>query len=128
MMAKTHTRTLPVRLTQAELLERGKALALVRQDCNHIESDMKLTVRAFKDRIEIREAEIDRLAEIVDLEAEPRPVECRNVRDMNRGVIEVVRTDTGEIVESRVMTELERQTRMFEPEEEQAQEATGGAA
>lgn len=114
---KTFTRTLPVELTQAELLDRGEALALGRGSRNEWESDRKETAARYRERLDLLDAEIDRLAGIVREKAEPRPVECRSVRDIERGVVEVVRTDTGEIVESRVMTEMERQTRMFDPDE-----------
>lgn len=127
-MPKTFTRTLPVRLTQAELLERGEALALERFARNHCDADRKATATAFKEQLEVFEAEIDRLAGIVREKAEPRPVECRSLRDQARGVVEVMRIDTAEIVESRVMTDLERQTRIFEPDEEPVQEAAGGQA
>lgn len=118
-MPKTFTRTLPVRLTERELLDRGESLALERFARNHCDAQRKAAAAGFKEQLEVFEAEIDRLAGIVREKAEPRPVACRNVRDMNRGVIEVVRTDTGEIVESRVMTEMERQTRMFDPENDE---------
>jgi len=117
-MAKTFTRTLPVLLTDRELLDRGEALALERFARNHCDADRKAAAAGFKEQLEVFEAEIDRLAGIVREKAEPRPVECKNVRDLDRGVIEVTRLDTGEIVESRVMTEQERQVRMFDPEAE----------
>jgi hypothetical protein len=120
-MAKTFMKTLPVRLTQAELLERGEALALQRRESNWLDDERRRVASEFKEKIDDSDAESDRLAEIVREKAEPRPVECRNVRDVQRGVVEVMRIDTAEIVESRVMTELERQTRMFEPDEDQVE-------
>lgn len=129
MMPKTFTRTLPVLLTDRELLDRGESLALERFARNHCDAQRKAAAAGFKEQLEVFEAEIDRLAGIVREKAEPRPVECRNVRDVARGVVEVMRIDTAEIVESRVMTDLERQTRIFEPDEQEpAQEAAGGQA
>lgn len=128
-MPKTFTRTLPVLLTDRELLDRGESLALERFARNHCDAQRKAAAAGFKEQLEVFEAEIDRLAGIVREKAEPRPVECRNVRDVARGVVEVMRIDTAEIVESRVMTDLERQTRIFEPDEQEpAQEAAGGQA
>jgi hypothetical protein len=110
-----------VDLTQLELIDRGHSLALERRDRNWLDGERKRVAADFKERIEVHDAEIDRLAEIVREKAEPRPVECKNVRDQERGVIEVTRLDTGEIVESRVMSEQERQVRMFEPDEDQVE-------
>jgi hypothetical protein len=126
---KTFMRTLPVTLTHPELLARGEALALERWERNQVDAARKASGAGFRERLEDHDAEIDRLAGIVRDKAEPRPVECKSVRDQGRGVIEVTRLDTGEIVESRVMSELERQTRIFEPDEEPGDPiAAGGAA
>jgi hypothetical protein len=108
---------LPVRLTHDELIERGNALALERQRYNELEMAAKNAAKKAKDDLAEIDAEIDRLAGIVRAKAEPRPVRCKTARDFERGVVETMRLDTGEIVDSRVMTEQERQVRMWPGED-----------
>lgn len=108
-MPRMFERTLPVRLTQEELIERGWLLGEQRREQRSIEAEKKSANDDFKIRLETCGEESDRLARIVRDKAEPRPVQCYEKRDYKRGVVEVWRTDTGELVDSRVMSEHERQ-------------------
>lgn len=119
-MPKTLTLTLPVNLTQRELLERGEALALGRVSRNETASAAKAKAGEFKAQLEELDAEVDRLAGIVRDKAEPRPVVCELRPDMQRGVMETWRTDTGELVSSRVLEPHERNLELF-PAEERAE-------
>lgn len=113
-MAREFERTLPVQLTVPELIERGYMLAQQNDRRSDIEGDKKEANEDFKKQLEIVGTEIWRLKRIVLQKAEPRPVKCREIRDYRRAVVEVVRLDTGELVESRVMTEAERQREIGE--------------
>lgn len=117
-MPRTFERQLPVRLTTAELEERGWSLAEERKKQRSLESAKKAAADDFKERLEANGEEIDRLAGIVHSKCEYRPVQCHEKRDYKRGVIEIVRRDTGEIVETRVMTDAERQRELREIDEE----------
>jgi hypothetical protein len=110
---RTVTMTLPCRLTDAELLERGEALALGRGERNTRALEAKKVAADFKAAIEEMDAEVDRLAGIVRERAEPRPVICDLRADMERGVMETWRTDTGELVNSRVLEPQERNLELF---------------
>lgn len=116
-MARTFERTLPVKLTVPELVERGYMLADEQTKKRSIESAKKSANEDFKAKLETAEEEIARLTRIVHQKAEERPVKCREKRDYKRSVIEVIRLDTGEIVDSRVMTEAERQREIAEIDE-----------
>lgn len=116
-MARTFARTLPVMLTRDELLERGEALALMRGKRNGIAYDQKASNADFKEKLEDADTEIDRLAGIVRSKSEPRPVDCTMRRDMQRFIIDTIRLDTGEVIETRTMTEQERQLKVFDDDD-----------
>lgn len=116
-MGRTFARTLPVTLTRDELLERGEALALMRGKRNGIAYDQKASNADFKEKLEDADTEIDRLAGIVRSKSEPRPVDCTARRDMQRYVIDTIRLDTGEVIETRTMTEQERQLKVFDDDD-----------
>lgn len=118
IVARTTLETLPVRLTKSELLERGNSLALAREHYTRQRGEAKAAAAVAKADLEEIEGEVDRLAGIVRAKAEPRPVETRVVRDYERGVVDTVRLDTGELVRTRAMTEQERQIRIFDDGEE----------
>ena len=110
---RTVTWTLPCRLTDAELLKHGEALAIERDERNKLVHEAKSTAADFKARIEKRDAEVDRLALIVRDKAESRPVVCELRRDLELGVMETWRTDTGELVATRVLEPHERNLELF---------------
>lgn len=110
---RTVTWTLPCRLTDAELLKHGEALAIERDERNKLVHEAKSNAADFKARIEKRDAEVDRLALIVRDKAESRPVVCELRRDLERGVMETWRTDTGELVATRVLEAHERNLELF---------------
>lgn len=110
---RTVSVALPCRLTEAELLERGEALAIERDERNKLVAVAKATAADYKQRIESRDSEVDRLAMIVRDKAETRPVVCELRRDMERGVMETWRTDTGELVATRVLESHERNLELF---------------
>ncbi len=119
-MPKTLTLTLPVTLTQHELLERGEALALGRVARNETALAAKAKAGEYKQQLEALDEEVDRLAAIVRDKAEPRPVVCELRPDLDRGVMETRRTDTGELVSTRVLEAHERNLELFPEAEERA--------
>lgn len=118
---RTFERQLPVRLTQGELEERGWSLSEANKIRRRIDVEKADANDTFKTRIKTADEEIYRLSEIVHSKSEYRPVLCHEARDYKRGVIEIVRRDSGEIIETRVMTEAERQRElsMISEDEEQ---------
>lgn len=108
-LLRTETRHLPVRLTSDELLDRGTRLSAVIQDFNAEENrqiDMKTQMKA---RLTELDAKKTQLAIVIGRREEDRDVSCDVFADYERLVIDTVRQDTGEVVNTRKMTEEERQ-------------------
>lgn len=106
---RTEARFLPVKLDQDELRDRGDKLAAVIQDLNAEENrqvDMKAQMKA---RLSELDAKKTQLAIVISRREEDRDVQVDIFADYGRAVMEVVRRDTGEVLNSRRMTEEERQ-------------------
>lgn len=103
------TRSLPVRLTAEEFNARAAALA---ETCTKIEiedtrqTNLKAQLKADMARLE---AEQSKLAHIVARREEYREVPVDWMYDGKRGIVELSRRDTGEIVETRPATDKDRQ-------------------
>lgn len=111
------TRKLPVRLTDTELLAKSKELAARITELEDVEATKKSAVAQCKLKSDDLEAEIHDLAKILRTGREDREVEVKELRNDQARTIEVIRIDTGEIVESRPMTIHELQKPLFESEE-----------
>lgn len=108
-VAKTTTRTLPVKLSQDELRERGDTLASVIQDLNteqKRQTDQKAQMKAKLSELEARQTQ---LAIMISRREEDREVVIDVWHDFERGTVSEVRRDTGEELHSRHMTDEERQ-------------------
>ena len=119
---KRVVRNLPVKLKDAELLEFGKRLAQSSADI-HGEEERQQQVKAeLKAKLGAIESERTRLAGIVSSGRENRDVSCDMILDFSRLIVEVVRLDTREVVETRRMTDGEQQRSLFTdaPPKEQA--------
>lgn len=106
---RTIVRSLPVKLTDEELLKKGGELATAVQDIATEEgrqADIKASMKARLAEIEARRTQ---LAIAVSRKEEHRDVEVDIFHDYQRGVVEDIRRDTGEIISRRVMHEDERQ-------------------
>lgn len=106
---KTDVRSLPVRLTEEELLKKGSQLAATVQDIAAEEGrqvDLKAAMKAKLAEIDARRTQ---LAIAVSRKEEARDVEVDVWHHYDRGVVVDVRRDTGEIVNTRVMSTAERQ-------------------
>lgn len=102
-------RLLKVMLSDAEERQLGKDGALQRQLSARISDEFDGVKSEFKSKIEKCEAEQNRIATLLNNGYEYRDVECEVVSYFTDGVVRVVRLDTGDTVEERAMTELERQ-------------------
>lgn len=107
---------LPCRLTDAEVMGRTTELldALSAEDA--LESEKKNFMEQHKERLTIAGAESRRLRRIVSTRTEERDVEIAESPDYKRGIVEVLRTDTNEIVRTRQMSAEERQSPLFDAE------------
>lgn len=108
-LLKTITRNLPCRLSDDELRQRGDALAETCQEL-HAEEQRQTDVKAqMKARMTELEAKQTRLSIVISRREEYRDVPCDQFGDTVRGTVDIVRRDTAEVVETRPMTDSERQ-------------------
>lgn len=117
---KRIVRNLPVKLTNDELIEFGRRLAQTNGDI-HTEEDRQTQIKAeLKAKLGAIESERSRLAGIVSAARENRDVPCDMVFNYSQLMVEVIRLDTKEVIETRRMTEAEQQRKLFEDKPEQA--------
>ncbi len=106
---KSETRSLPVKLTELELRDRGDALAAVIQDLT-AEEDRQTDVKAqLKARLSELDAKKTQLAITICRREEYREVVVDIFHDYERLTVDTVRRDTGEALARRPMNEQERQ-------------------
>lgn len=74
-----------------------------------LETGKKNAAAGFKEKIEGVEMTMARVAREIGERAEYRDVEITKTKDFERNVEEIVRQDTGEVVETRVLHPSERQ-------------------
>jgi len=102
------TRSLMVSLTEAEIRSCATELARVTASQAELEDEKKATVSGFKNRIDRCVADCRALAQKVTTKREPRDIDCE-WSPTDGGKMILTRTDTGEIINSRKMTEEEHQ-------------------
>lgn len=119
--AEIKTQKLPVKLTQAEMEIRAQELATAEATLSGSEMALehevertKAAKKSIENDIATHRAEVGRLARVVRERREDRDVIVTEAPDYDRGVIETVRVDTGEVIGTRGMTDLERQINIFE--------------
>lgn len=112
------TKTLPVRLTEEEIALRSRMLAGAVKDREAVKLEAKASATEFKERLAEIESKITDAAEAVHTGKEHRLVVVYERIDARRFQIDIIRTDSGDIVESRAMTKEEiddaSQTKMFD--------------
>lgn len=107
---KKLTRNLPCRLTDEELLARADDLSVVVQETTAEEGRQTDVKAQMKARLTELDARKTRLAITIGRKEEYRDVEVELKADIQAGTVTIYRTDTGESIETRPMTEHERQT------------------
>lgn len=110
---KTMERSLPVKLTESEMLERGSALASVVEDIDLETEDQKEQRQGMKSRMTELESRRARLASILRRGQENRHVACTQYLTDTQHVV-VIRDDSGEELESRMAYEEELQGDLLE--------------
>lgn len=102
-------RNLRVKLTDREIVERAQRAAHLAAEVEQQEEAAKAAAKQAKARIEELDAERRRLnLEVMD-GAVHREVQCERRYIYRLGVVQEYRTDTGELLSERPMTERERQ-------------------
>ena len=100
-------------LTVAEFMNRSSALARAVQDVKSEQDHQTEQKAKMKSILTEFEGERDRLTMAVSRKAEPRDVRILGKPDYDAGLLRFYRTDTGEEIRSRSLTESERQRPLF---------------
>lgn len=118
------TRVLPVKLSDKEIQAAGEKLAELELDLQRAKEEAAGIAAQFRERKKALAENIAKTSRVVDEGQEDRPIVCEMVPDYRRNVMEVVRTDTDEVVEDRALTVDERQMELGgKPKGAEAQDA-----
>lgn len=98
---KRFTQVLPVKLTQNELVARGRALTERLAALDEKRAEAADSAKRFKDQITVIDDHCRTLRRTIESESEDRDVECEERIDRVRRIATVVRLDTGEVVSER---------------------------
>lgn len=101
-----------VALTKDEVIERATELAGLLGD--HSEQEEEFKEESKQKRAELKELRerIDELGEVVRTKKEKREVNCYEIPDYEKEVVEVFRSDTDERVHARQLTPEDRQQQL----------------
>ena len=105
-------RVLPVPFTEEEILSFKSALAFHVAELLETEQEKKRRVKIHNLNIKDCKDSIADLSEKIQSGFEEKSVSCRVEFDHARDMVFIIRTDTDEVVEERLMTEEERQTEL----------------
>ena len=100
---------LPCKLTDEQVHEKGAAVANAIRDVRAHQDAQKATREMAKHEEKKLTATVDLLALEVSTRTETRLVECREVADIRRLVVETIRLDTTEVIHTRPMDAAERE-------------------
>ena len=110
--------SLPVHLTDDELLMKGRELAALERETDQADAERKAISKEMGEKVkEMRERALT-MAQVIETKQEKRPVECVQHKNWVASTVETVRSDTGEVVQERPMSERDRQEAMFEKDDE----------
>jgi hypothetical protein len=104
---------LPCKLSREETLTLSKELAKLQEDGVGLAERKKDVVADFNSRLESVKAESLRLSRMINNGYEYREVECSWSLDLKEGTKDLVRHDTGEIVQTKRLTEEDREQKLL---------------
>lgn len=105
----TETRSLPVKLNDSELLERGDGVAAAELKIEELKIVRVQLNADIREQVLIRA----RLCHIIDKGEENRDIACTWTGDYAHNVWHLHRDDTGEVIDRRPMVAADRQAEMF---------------
>lgn len=111
MQTQRLVKRLPVNLTEEERVAFGQQLSRLVNDATAAKESRKAANAEWNQKVSEIEVQMQTTAQCIGTATEVRDVECEEKFDFGRGVVYLVRTDTGEEVEKRPMQEWERQKR-----------------
>lgn len=109
---------LPCELSTKEVAERSKELADAVKSVRRAEDNKKVVNEQLNSDINREKARRDSLANVVSNEAEYREVTVERKYDYNAETVTDTRTDTGEVIDQRIMADDEKQTTLISDEME----------
>lgn len=101
-----------VRLTDEEKLRKSAELARHMQETTQRKVTRQLEIKRMSDEIKEREAVEGALAQDIVSGTESRPIECFEQPRYGEMLVDIVRSDTHEVVRTRAMQPHERQQKM----------------
>lgn len=101
-------------LTDEEIRKRGEELANQHQRIAELEEHKRQVAKEFKGKIDEHRTTANDLAKEIAQRATYREVETKLWLDIDAGMAELVRLDTGEVYHRRPLRPDERQGRLFE--------------
>jgi hypothetical protein len=104
---KPHLRTLPVTLAPDEVAQRATELARELHDQAVAEEAAASTKKKLAKDLEERRERISRLGRVVHTQREDRQIDCHEEHSALDGTARTVRDDTGEVVDTRPLTQEE---------------------
>lgn len=103
-------------LTEEEKIERGSELALHVRSAELLGDEKKERAAAYKTKIDTHNLEALTLSTALQNGFETRTIECRLVKNYGLRTVDIVRTDTGELVMTRPIEIGEAQESKFSDE------------
>ena len=111
-MSEPFSRELPCELTDVELLTHSKDLAKLNQDLVEKETRKKEVASDYAAQLSAITSTIQVESRKVATGIEYRFVECQWVPNFTEDINELFRLDTGEIIETRAITQQDRQAEL----------------
>lgn len=109
---------LPVSLDDSELIQRSQRLASMIAEEKALLDKRKAQTNTVNEDLKALKAEIAATSHVVASRTEIREIVCEEVKDLDSGILNVIRKDTNEVIDSRHLTIAERQGDLpFEREE-----------
>lgn len=105
--------SLPHTLTPDEIEDRAREIAGLHQEMARVDAERKAAAGVFRVKLKELDARMTELAVVLESGVEHRDVEVFVERDQIEKLLRIRRADTGEIVESRAMSEEDLQEEMF---------------
>lgn len=112
IMRRNITKSLPVKLTDEEVLKYGRDVARAVADKGRIEIELDSVKVDYKGKISEQEGIIGKLSPRIHSGIETREVKCEEIKDYVKGTVTVTRLDTFDIIEDRPMREDEKQIQL----------------
>ena len=124
---RRYERELPVHVPDHERDAKAVEASNKRVEARALLEKLKKDTKPIKDKIATLEAEAEALEAIVSAASKFVMVECEEVKEFAMGMVFVRRLDTSQIVEERPLTDLERQSVMFDESKKKIEAAEKNA-